>query len=107
MSLQLAWRGLVPERALVPVAARRDDVADGAVVDALHRLEVALLVAALRAGDDAEAFFFAASVGRQHRADAGAVDRDRLLGEDVLAGGDGGLEVQSAGSRAASPGSRS
>ena len=32
----------------------------------------------------------------EHRAHAGRVDGDRLLGEDVLAGLDGGLEVHRA-----------
>ena len=32
-------------------------------------------------------------VGGQDLADAGAIDADGLLGEDVLAGGDGGFEV--------------
>ena len=43
---------LEPEHALVPVAAAGRDVADFAAVDALHRFEVAGLVAPLRAGDD-------------------------------------------------------
>ena len=56
-------------------------------------LEVAELVATLRAGDDRQALFLGLLGGLQHLADAGGVGADRLLGEDVFAGGDGGLEV--------------
>ena len=85
---------LVPERALVPVGARGDDLADAAVLDALHRLDVAQLVPALGAGADAQALGLRRLGGGEHRADARPVDGDRLLGEDVLAGGDRGLEVR-------------
>ncbi len=85
---------LAPERALVPVGARRQDLADAAVFHAAHRLDVALLVAALRARADTEALGLRGLRRGQHRADPGAVDRHGLLGEDVLARGDGRLEVQ-------------
>ncbi len=62
-------------------------------MDAFHRLEVAGLVPALGAGDDAQVLLLGFFVGGQHLADAGAVDGDRLLGEDVFAGVDGGLDV--------------
>ena len=93
MSVWSFWSRLEPEDALVPVAAPADDVADVAVVDALHRFEVAGLVAALGAGHDRQVLLLGLLGGGQHLADAGAVDADRLLGEDVLAGGDGGFEV--------------
>ena len=74
-SLHSGLRGFVPEAALVPVAAAGDDVADRAVVDALHRLEVAGLVAALRAGADAELLLLRLLVRREHLADAGGRPR--------------------------------
>ena len=96
LPLHLAHAGralLHPQVALVPVALRRDDLADLAVLDALHHLEVARLVTPLRAGDDGEVLLLR-EVGRgDDRPDADRVDRDRLLHEDVLAGVDGGLEV--------------
>ena len=57
-----------------------------AVVDPLHALDVAGLVPALGAGDDGQVLLLGLLGGRQHLADAGAVDADRLLGEEVLAG---------------------
>ena len=68
-------------------------VADRAVVDPLHGLEVAGLVPALGAGDDGEVLLLGLLGGGQDRADARAVDGDRLLGEDVLARLDRRLEV--------------
>ena len=82
-----------PEVALVPVALAADELADRAVVDALHELEVPRLMAALRARDDGQALL-RGQLGRgDDRADADRIDGDRLLHEDVLAGLDGGLEV--------------
>ena len=48
----LRLAGEVPERPLVPVHLRRDDFADGAVVNALDRLDVPWIVATLRPADD-------------------------------------------------------
>ena len=56
-----------------------------AVVDPLHALDVAGLVAALGAGDDGQVLLLGLLGGGQDLADAGAVDGDGLLGEDVLA----------------------
>ncbi len=56
-------------------------------------LDVAGLVAALGAGDDRQPFLVGLFMGGQHLADAGAVDGDRLLGEEVLAGLDRRLDV--------------
>ncbi len=85
--------GLVPEPALVPVRACRDDVADRAVLHALHGFQVRGMVAALRAGDDPEAFLLRELRGGDHGLVARGIDAHRLLGEHVLARLDGGLEV--------------
>ena len=83
----------------VPVHAGRQDVADLPVVDPLHRLDVAGLVAPLGAGHDREALVLRLLGRVEHLADAGHVHADRLLGEDVLAGLDGRLEVDRAEAR--------
>ena len=62
-------------------------------MDPLQALDVAGLVAALGAGDDRQPFLVGFIIGGQHLADAGSVDGDRLLGEEVLAGLDRGLDV--------------
>ncbi len=82
-----------PDVALVPVAAPGQDVADGALLQTLDGLDVRRLVAALGPRGDLQALLLAVLVGFQYVADAGAVDRDRFLGEQVLAGGNGGLDV--------------
>ena len=82
-----------PDGALVPVDLAADDVADGTLVDPLQAFDVAGLVAALGAGDDRQSLLVRLFVGGQHLADAGAVDGDRLLGEELLARLDGGLDV--------------
>ena len=63
-------------------------------MDPLHALDVAGLVPALGAGDDGQLLALGLLVGGQHLADAGAVDADGLLGEEVLAGLDDRLDVQ-------------
>src|SRR4029077_19796855 len=57
----------MPEAAVVPVAAGGGDGAEGAVLDALHRFEVAGLVAALRAGDDGQVVAIRFIEGGEHR----------------------------------------
>ena len=57
---------------------------------------IAGVVAALRADADAEVLLLRLLVRREAGAHAGDVDGDRLLGEDVLAGVDGGREVERA-----------
>ena len=94
VSLQLGLALVGPDGPSVPVDAARGDLADRPVVDPLHALEVAGLVAALGAGDDGQLLALGLLVGGQHLADAGAVDADGLLGEEVLAGLDGRLDVQ-------------
>ena len=66
----------------------------GAVVDALHRLALGVVVAVAEAGAEAEVLLLGELGGLDHRRDAGDVHRDRLLAEDVLAGLDRGAEVQ-------------
>ena len=83
----------------VPRAAGGDDVADRPVVDLLDRLDVALLVPPLRAGDDREVLLLRLLDQREALADAGRVHGHRLLAEDVLPGLDRGLEVDRAEAR--------
>ena len=64
-----------------------------AVVHALDGLEVAGVMAVERAGNQAEPLLLDLLVRLEAAAHAGAVHRDRLLGEDVLAGRDGRLDV--------------
>src|ERR1051325_6893902 len=71
--------GAVPERAEVLQLAQR------AVLDAFHRLEVTALVPALEANADLEVLLLRVSGGGEHAAHAGRVDGHRLLHEDVLA----------------------
>ena len=72
-------------------------------MDPLQALEVAGLVAALGAGDDRQVLLLGLLVGGQHLADAGAVDGDRLLGEECLPALIGGLDVLGPEARAGSP----
>ena len=58
------------------------------------QLEVAGLVAALRAGDDGQALLLGELRGGDDRADADRVDGHRLLHEDVLSRLDDRLEVE-------------
>ena len=95
MSVQSGCRGLTQTAAAVVVGLQRDDLADRAVVDPLHRLAEAVVVAQAQAGDDRQVLLLRpASQVASTRADAGRIDGHRLLGEDVLAGLDRGLEVQ-------------
>ena len=82
-----------PKAPLIPVASGGDDLADVAAVDALHRLDVAELVAALGSGDDGQILALGFLGGGKDLADAGAIHGDRLFAEQVLAGGDGRLDV--------------
>ena len=88
-----------PDGTLVPVAAGGGNFADGPVVDALHGLEVAGLMAALGADADGDPLGFRLLISGEHGADAGPVHRHRLLGKDVLARGHGGLQKRRAESR--------
>ena len=105
VSLQLGLALVSPDGPSVPVDAARGHVADRPVVNPLHALDVAGLVAALGAGDDGQFLVLGLLVGGQHLADAGAVDGDGLLGEEVLAGLDRWPRCAGAGSPAAWPAS--
>src|ERR1019366_666921 len=85
--------GGVPETALIPVAAGGGDGADVAAVDVLHRFDVAGLITALGAGHHGQVVAVGFLERSQHHADAGAIDADRFLGEQILAGGDHGANV--------------
>src|SRR5262249_145972 len=84
----------IPEAALVPEDAHRLDVAEGAVVDTLHRFLVTGLITALGAGDDVEVVAIGRLVRLEAHASAGAVDADRLLGEDLLPRPDRSLQMR-------------
>src|SRR5215468_3298219 len=59
---------LFPKSALIPVASRRNYISDSPVVDKLHRLKIAGLVTALRAGSNSQLFGQCLFVGRQDAA---------------------------------------
>ncbi len=77
--------GVVPQAALIPEHLSAQDLADRAIVNSLDGRDVFGLMPALRADADAEALLLGELVGREHRPDAGRVDRDGFLREDVLA----------------------
>ena len=77
-----------PKVAHVPIALPADDLADRTLFDAVHRFDVDRIVAALRAGDDAEALRRGEFRRRHDLAYADRSDRDGLLHEHVLAGVD-------------------
>ena len=67
-----------------------------AVVNALDRFLEPVVVAQAEARDDRQVFRLRLFADFQHAAHAGGIDGDRLLGEDVLARGDRGLQMQRA-----------
>ncbi len=83
----------IPDAAAVPVDAQQIDVADRAVLEALHAVLVLLLVPALQADADHEVLGLGHRVRFEHAADAGHIARDRLLHEHVLAPLDRVLEL--------------
>ena len=74
----------VPDAAAVPVDLPADDVAGEPFADPLHRLAVAVLVAALETDDHLELLLVGHLCRRQADLGAKAVDAHRLLHEDVL-----------------------
>src|SRR4051812_32589319 len=83
-----------PQVALIPVTASGDDVADGAVMYAIDRFDVAGLVTALQTCANGEVLFLGFFISLEHLANAHGVSRHRLFREDVLARGDGGSEMK-------------
>src|SRR5205085_11718552 len=76
----------VPDRpAIDPISAQSDHVAYRPVPDAFDGLDVTGLVAALGAGSDFEVFLFGHFSRFIHQAAGRAVNRNGLLGENVLA----------------------
>ena len=93
--LHLAPLGLaaaVPEVAGIVVLLDGDDVADRAVLNALHRLADAFLVPPAQPGDDGQLLFLRQLVRLDDRPIARRIDGDRLFDEAVLAAFDGVLE---------------
>src|SRR5579883_91192 len=84
----------LPEYVLVPVTACGDDVADGTLMNAFDSLDIGSLMAALRSSSDVQALLLRFLVGGQHLANAGGIGGDGLFRENVLAGGDGSLEME-------------
>jgi hypothetical protein len=74
----------------------RHHVANGPVVDSLDRLALGLFVAVAIPGAQPGAVLLRDPGGLDHRLDAGHVHGHRLLAEDVLAGLDGGAQVERA-----------
>ncbi len=70
-----------------------DDLADRAVVDPLHRLADAQVVAPAEPGDEAEVLLLGLFGGGHRHLHRRHVDAVRLFAEDVLAGVDGRLQV--------------
>ena len=81
------------DRPAVPIDPHRQDVADGAVVDPLDRFDILRLMMALQADADLEVLLLRLGGGGDHAVDADRVGRHRLLHEHMLAGPDGGLEM--------------
>src|SRR5262249_55353599 len=89
----VALTRLDPDRPTVVGRLQDEDLADGAVTDPPDGLAEAFIIAHAQAGDDRQALRLRPLAGGQDGADAGRVDGDGLLGEDVLAGLDRGREV--------------
>lgn len=85
-----------PRHVAVPVDRAAEDRPEPALVERLLDEQIAALVAALRAAHDGELLLRRELRGRDHLAHAGRVDRDALLGEDVLAVLDGEHRVAGA-----------
>ncbi len=89
----LRGSGGVPKTALVPVTAGAGDGAKRPVVDFFHGFEVLGLIAALEAGDDRQLMAVGFLVRLKHAANARTIHGDGLLRENVLAGRDGGTQM--------------
>ena len=93
MSLQLVWRGFTQIEPRKSPRFQRPDLAERAVVNPLHGFPEAIGVAQAKARDDRQVLLARLLACRQNRAHPGGIDRDRLLGENVLAGVDRGPKV--------------
>ncbi len=76
----------VPQAALIPEHLARHDLADRAIFNPSDRRLVIRLMTALGADADAQALLQREFVRGEHRAHAGRVNCDRLLGKDVFSG---------------------
>src|SRR5690606_1029161 len=84
--LRLARLALAhPHATAVPIHLSGDNVADGAVLDALDRVAIYRLVAALQTHHHIEALPLGLFGRRQHLAHARDIDRYGFLHENVLA----------------------
>ena len=103
MSLHDGWRSLVVPQLHVADPERLEvrQLADLAVADPLHELEVLRRVALLRADDDRQALLRRARRGLDERPHADRVDGAGLLDEQVLARVDRGPDHLGAEARAA------
>src|SRR5580704_10844393 len=83
----------LPDAAVVPIHAHRQDVADRARFEAVDGFQILGLVVSLQADADFQILLFGVLIGGQYAADARAIHAERFLGEDVLARLNGGLEM--------------
>src|SRR5580704_3526713 len=90
----LAGPARIPGSGAVPVNAHCNDVANFAVVNPLHRLEIHRLMMPLQADADLQILRFGDFVCSEDAADSWAVNGHGLLHEDVLAGVDRRLEMK-------------
>ncbi len=90
----LGLAGLAPEPTGEVVGVDRDDFADLAGVDLLHRLHEVLFVAVAQAGNEVQAFLGGGGREIHHFLDALGVHADGLLAEYLLALFDGILEMR-------------
>ena len=83
-----------PQAAAVPIDAREQDVADRAVVNLLHRFDVARIVPPLQTdGDHAGSFFLAFSLAAMKRRTPGPSTAIGFSVKMCLSGFDGRLEM--------------
>ena len=75
----------MPRRPRVISTLQSGEIANHTLVNALHGLAHAVMIAPAQAGDDGQVLLLGLFAGGQHGADARRIDGDRLLGEDVLA----------------------
>ena len=84
---------LDPDPAAVIVGLECPDLSGFAVVNAPDRLLEAVGVTKAEAGNNGQVLFLRELAGLEHGPDAGRVDGDRLFGENVFSGVDGGAQM--------------